>query len=155
MRYFIKPIGEKDNPRPFSGEWFQLMVTKHMAHATLTSLVRSVSPGPPGDKFVLFCINGRFTDIAGGGFIGIQTVKSKVYEDATKFGEPWVYINDVSLDFPVNLNGLIPISEVRRWPNQSGLLAKALRANLQWFPVREIAQSDYDDFERALRARAR
>jgi hypothetical protein len=151
VRYFIKLIGWKDHPMPLSGSWYQLMVNRHMAHATETDLVKSVSCG---DKFVLYCIKNRFTDIQGGGFIGVQTVTSKVYRDRDnlpKFGSPWVYINDVKLDFLVPSDKLLRLRDVKSWDNKSGLLTKALKEKLQWLPLREISRSDYEHLEKDLR----
>ena len=150
MRYYIKLLGWKDHPMPFRGTWFQTMVTQHMAHARLTSEVRTANTG---DKFLLYCIMNRFTDIVGGGFVGINTVKGPWYRNPAYFGEPWTIIHDVSLDFLVPLERLLPLQEVRRWQDKSPILNKALKANLQFLPLREITKTDYDQFESALRRR--
>ena len=150
MRYYIKLLGWKDHQRPFGGAWYQKMVRQHMAHAKKTPEVRTADKD---DKFVLYCIMNRFTDIVGGGFVGIDTVKGPWYRNPDCFNEKWCFIHDISLDFLLPLDRLLPLQEVRRWQGKSPMLEKALKENLQFLPLREIAKIDYDHFESTLRGR--
>ena len=150
MHYYIKLLGWKDHPMRFMDEWYQTMVTKRMVHATLT---QEVTTAGEGDKFVLFCIANRFTDIVGGGFVGIDNVLGSFQRDPNPLYSKWCYFHDVSLDFVVPLDRLLPLKEVRGWSGKSPALAKALRENLRWRPLREITKTDYERFESELKRR--
>jgi len=88
-----------------------------------------------GDRFVLYC--------TGHGFMGLQAVTSKSYENSELYDDDWPYIiNVLTYMLIIDFENAIPISKVRQWRNPSDLLSSALKVNL----VKGLFEITIEDF---------
>ena len=147
MSYYIKAIGIKDERISIFEGRFPRMLLYNMCFKNKGGKVQDLEKG---DKLVIYCIKNGIREFPQGGFIGIQEVLSKVYDDPKPMidssGRPWPFIVDIQPKI-YSLRNIITLEELRAWKSKSPKLGRALSAGLQ-APggLLEIDKSDYEKF---------
>lgn len=151
MAYYIKTIGIRGERIGISEGRFEKMLSSKMCFRTNEGNVQDIQKG---DKFVIYCIRNGVREFPQGGFIGIQSVLSSVYEERGLFEHGFIYVVDIEPQIRVEPKQEITLAEIRKWEDKSTKLENALEANLQAIGgLLEIEKSDYMQFYEEFEAR--